>query len=74
MTPTEFKSARKSLGLSIYEMAQVLRVSHRHIRRMEADPSDMNHRAVSPMTETFVNILLGRHGKSLSAILKSLLR
>ena len=72
MTHTEFKAARKALGFSIFQMAQVLRVAHRHIRRMETEPDDQSHRQVSPMTEAFVRILLGEYGRTLPEILARL--
>lgn len=42
MTPAEFKSARKALGLSQTAMAQALGISDdRTVRRWEAGPQDV---------------------------------
>jgi transcriptional regulator with XRE-family HTH domain len=58
MTPSEFKAARQSLGLSVHDMARVLGVSPTHVRRLEMDPSDNSHRPVTWTMERLVHAYL----------------
>lgn len=51
MTSAEFKKARRRLGLSVYEMADVLGVKPNHIRRMETTTNSARARPVMPITE-----------------------
>jgi transcriptional regulator with XRE-family HTH domain len=48
-TAEQFKTARKQLGLSVSQTAQMLETSRTHIRRMEITPTKLTHR---PVTET----------------------
>ena len=48
MTPTEFRTAREGLGLSINQLAEVLGVEPRTIRKWEATSGD-NARPPNPI-------------------------
>lgn len=59
MTPTEFKSARRRLGLSGAEMARVLNMKDaRRIRSYETSPDHMSHRPVPPAAAAMLDLLL----------------
>ena len=59
MTPTEFKEARQTLGLSLAEMARLLGYSDRHqVRRMELPPEDATHRPVMPGVALAIHLIL----------------
>jgi len=58
MTPTEFTQARRKLGLSVVQMADMLGMHPIHVRRMEAAPSVASHRKVTPTTLRLLNALL----------------
>lgn len=48
MTPAEFKSARNALGLSLSQLARLLGVNARTVRKWEADPSIPSSRPPNP--------------------------
>ena len=49
MTPAEFKSARKALGLTVNALASELRTNERTIRRWEHGDISIPHTAVLAM-------------------------
>lgn len=48
MTPTQIKEARRMLGLTQSQLAQLLETDPQSIRRMEMDPSAATHRKPAP--------------------------
>ena len=50
MTHSEFTQARRKLGLSVVQMADMLGMHPIQVRRMEASPKVASHRAVTPTT------------------------
>jgi transcriptional regulator with XRE-family HTH domain len=55
MTPSEFKAARLSLGLSVHEMAQAVGITAQAVRRLEGPGA---HRAVTPTMERLLRAFL----------------
>lgn len=58
MTPDEFNEARRQLGLTVTEMADMLGVSHQHVRRFSIAPDKDSHRPVNSTTERLINAYL----------------
>jgi DNA-binding XRE family transcriptional regulator len=63
MTPTEFKDARKALGLTQSQMAEALGLSPRTIRAFEADETRSSHKPIRPRTAMQVESLLANRQK-----------
>lgn len=58
MTPTEFRQARQTLGLSVAEMARLLGYADRQqIRRMELPAEDSTHRVVQPPVALAIHLI-----------------
>jgi transcriptional regulator with XRE-family HTH domain len=58
MTPQEFRAARKSLGLSVNQMAALLEVRPVHVRKMELAEDLPSHRRIMPATGKLVEAFL----------------
>lgn len=58
MTPAEFKEARRALGLSVAQMADMLGVTSVQVRRMELREDAGVHRPVMPTTARLVRAYL----------------
>ena len=51
MSPAEFKATRRKLGLSVAQMADMLCVTHEHVRRMEMHESTKTRKPIMPATQ-----------------------
>lgn len=49
MTPTEFRAARHTLGLTLAQLARILNVDPRTVRRWEAGPTVESGRPPNPV-------------------------
>lgn len=49
MTPSEFREARQSLGLTMRQLAKILDIDDRTIRRFEASPGSSTARNPNPI-------------------------
>lgn len=58
ISPEEFKRARRELGLSVSQCADMLGVQPLQIRRMEMDPSDGSFRPVMGTTRRLMQAFL----------------
>lgn len=58
MTPDEFKEARRKLGLSVSQIADMLGVSHQHARRWTADPGAGSYRPINETVERLLQAYL----------------
>lgn len=58
MTAEDLKRARRKLGLSVNQLADVLGVTSLHVRRMETDPSRSSSREIQPATANLIKAYL----------------
>lgn len=58
MTPTEFKQARQSLGLTQLELSAVLGVTPQTVRKWEAPEDRGTHREVNPIASKVMSWML----------------
>jgi hypothetical protein len=58
MTPTQFREARRMLGLSVRQLAAMLEVEPEVVRRMEVQIGSGGHRPVRSSTERLLRAYL----------------
>jgi ribosome-binding protein aMBF1 (putative translation factor) len=58
MKPTQFREARRKLGLSHAELARALKVAPQTVRRYAAEPERASHRPVPPIVAELMRRLL----------------
>lgn len=58
MSPDDLKQARRTLGLSVADLAAMLGVAPSHLRRMEMQPGKEAHRPVRETTQRLVQAYL----------------
>jgi len=61
MTHTEIRAARLALGLTQAELAKMLNVEARTVRRMESDPSHSTHRKPAVRMVRLIRAYLDGH-------------
>jgi len=61
MTHTEIRAARLALGLTQAELAKMLNVEARTVRRMESDPNHSTHRVPAVRMVRLIRAYLDGH-------------
>jgi DNA-binding transcriptional regulator YiaG len=61
MTPTEIRAARLALGITQAELAKMLNVEARTVRRMESDPAHSTHRKPAVRMARLIRAYLDGH-------------